>query len=205
MLCIVDYGAGNLGSVVRACEAVGGTPRVSSQPGELASATRIIFPGVGAAPSALRTLAHTGLDKALLSAFQNRIPILGICIGAQLILESSAEGNVKCLELVPGHVERFSSTDPSIKVPHIGWNNIRITRPHPLLEGIQDGDEFYFVHSYYPRPTAPDNVAAVSEHGERFCCAISHQNLFATQFHPEKSGELGLKIIRKFLTWDGTC
>jgi len=201
VIAIVDYDAGNLRSVKRACDAVGIESVITSAPAELARAERIIFPGVGAAPHAMEVLRATGLDRALKSAYAAGTPILGICLGTQIVLERSEEGDVETLGLIPGATVRFRLKDPSLKIPHMGWNGVRAVRPHPLLEGVEDGDEFYFVHSYYPSPANGEDVAAVTEHGVRFCCALGRKNLFATQFHPEKSGRFGLRMLERFGSW----
>jgi glutamine amidotransferase len=204
MIAIIDYGAGNIRSVQRACAEVGITAVITSDPAPVAGAEKIIFPGVGAAPSAMKYLKKTGLDDAIKNAFQAGVPILGICLGAQVILESSEEGNQKCLGLVPGKTVRFQLEDKTLKIPHMGWNEVRIVQPHPLLEGIRPGDEFYFVHSFYPRPADEINVYAVADHGADFCAALGSRNVFATQFHPEKSGRLGLEMLARFAKWDGS-
>jgi glutamine amidotransferase len=203
MITIVDYNAGNIRSVLRACAEVGADAFITSDPAKVAAAGKIIFPGIGAAPSAMEYLEKTGLDAALKNAFAAGVPILGICIGAQIVLESSEEGDRPCLGLVPGRTVRFQLDDRRLKIPHMGWNEVRVARPHPLLEGIKKGDEFYFVHSYYPRPAEGKNVYAVSSHGIDFCCALGSGNLFATQFHPEKSGRLGLELLERFMKWGG--
>lgn len=204
MITIIDYGAGNIRSVQRACAEVGLQAVISSEPQIIAKADKIIFPGVGAAPSAMAYLEKLGLDTAIIKAFKASVPILGICIGAQIALDSSEEGPQKCLGLLPGKTVRFKLKDKLLKIPHIGWNDIKIVRPHPLLDGIKPGDEFYFVHSYYPRPANEKNVYAVADYGGDFCCALGQRNLFATQFHPEKSGRLGLELLARFATWDGS-
>jgi glutamine amidotransferase len=202
MITIIDYNAGNIRSVLRACREVGADAATTSDPSAVVKAERIIFPGVGAAPSAMAYLKETGLDAALTSAFKAGIPILGICIGAQIILESSEEGNQKCLVLVPGKTVRFRLRDKRLKIPHMGWNEVKVVQPHPLLEGIRAGDEFYFVHSYYPQPADAKNIYAVADYGGDFCAALGYKNIFATQFHPEKSGRLGLKILERFTRWN---
>jgi glutamine amidotransferase len=204
MITIIDYGAGNIRSVLRACTEVGAPAMITSDPADVAKAGKIIFPGVGAAPSAMRYLKKLGLDKAIINAFKAGIPILGICLGAQIVLDSSEEGNQQCLGLVAGKTVRFSIKDKVLKIPHMGWNEIKITRPHPLLEGIKPGDEFYFVHSFYPQPADEKNVYAVANHGGAFCAALGSRNLFATQFHPEKSGRLGLELLARFARWGGS-
>jgi glutamine amidotransferase len=205
MITIVDYNAGNLRSVKRACDAVGIESVFCKDPDVLVRAERIIFPGVGAAKSAMDTLVERGLDGALREAFSRGIPLLGICIGAQIVLDESEEGDVPCVGLMPGKTIRFRLGDPRLKVPHIGWNEVRVEQPHPLLVGIEPGDEFYFVHSYFPSPQDSARVYATADYGGPFCCALGKDNLFATQFHPEKSGELGLALLRRFSTWDGSC
>ena len=203
MIAIVDYDAGNLRSVKRACDAVGIGSVVTRDPEVVLRAERVIFPGVGAAPHAMQILRAGGLDEALKAAYANGTPILGICLGTQIILDRSEEGDVETLGLIPGVTVRFRLEDRSLKIPHMGWNAVRVVRPHPLLEGVEEGDEFYFVHSYYPAPADPKDVLAVTDYGKPFCCALGRKNLFATQFHPEKSGRFGLRILERFAGWDG--
>lgn len=204
MITIVDYNAGNLRSVKRACDAVGIESELASDPGAVARADKIIFPGVGAARSAMHTLCSSGLDAALREAYARGAPILGICLGSQIVLERSEEGNVECLGLLPGVTRRFVLDDPALKIPHMGWNAVHVERPHPLLEGFAPGDETYFVHSFYPSPANADLVYATSDHGGAFCCALGRGNLFATQFHPEKSGRIGLDLLARFARWEGS-
>jgi glutamine amidotransferase len=203
MITIIDYNAGNIRSVLRACAEVGAEAVTTSDPKLVAKAAKIIFPGVGAAPSAMEYLKKTGLDTALKNAFKSGVPILGICLGAQIILESSEEGPQKCLGLVSGKTIRFKLKDKSLKIPHMGWNEVKIVKPHPLLDGIKPGDEFYFVHSFYPNPSGKQNIYAVADYGGDFCVALGYKNLFATQFHPEKSGRLGLELLERFTRWEG--
>ena len=204
MIAIVDYGAGNLRSVQRACSAVKLECELTGDPDAVARADRIIFPGVGAAASAMETLSRTGLDQALCQAFHSGVPIFGICLGAQIGLDRSEEGDTRCLGLIPGTTRRLRPKDASLKIPHMGWNEVRVERPHPLLEGVQAGDEFYFVHCFFPDPDDEQSTLATSDHGTRFCCALGWNNLFATQFHPEKSGRLGLEMLGRFASWEGT-
>ena len=204
MITIVDYDAGNIKSVQRACQEAGAPSQLSKSPVDITNAERIIFPGVGAAKSAMDSLTASGLDQALRTAFEKGIPILGICIGAQIVLERSEEGNQACLGLVPGATVRFQLTHPALKVPHMGWNDVEVLKPHPLLQGIESGDKFYFVHSYYPNPADPEHIYAVAHYEKPFCCALGYKNLFATQFHPEKSGRFGLRILEHFVNWDGS-
>jgi glutamine amidotransferase len=203
MITIIDYNAGNIRSVLRACAEIGAKAAITSDPKAVAKAAKIIFPGVGAAPSAMAYLQQMGLDVALKNAFKSGIPVLGICLGAQIALASSEEGPQKCLGLLPGKTVRFKLKDKTLKIPHMGWNEVKIIKPHPLLEGIKPSDEFYFVHSYYPQPTQKGNIYAVADYGGDFCCALGYKNLFATQFHPEKSGRLGLELLGRFIRWEG--
>jgi glutamine amidotransferase len=203
MITIIDYNAGNIRSVLRACAEIGADARITRDPGDVAKAEKVIFPGVGAAPSAMQYLAQTGLDTAIKDAFKAGVPVLGICLGAQIVLEKSEEGDTPCLGLVPGSTVRFRIQDKRLKIPHMGWNEVKVVRQHPLLEGIKPGDEFYFVHSYYPQPRDDKDIYAVAEYGGDFCCALGYRNLFATQFHPEKSGRLGLEMLARFARWDG--
>ncbi len=205
MIAIVDYGAGNLGSVKRACEAVGAAAEVVSDPAALAHADRIIFPGVGRADVAMTSLANSGCWQALAAAMSLGTPILAICLGAQLLLDRSHEGDALAIGYIDGETVRFNSDDPMLPVPHVGWNEVRVTQAHPLLAGLCYGDRLYFSHSYYPAPTDPREVYAVTHYGTEFCSALGRKSVFATQFHPEKSGPRGLDIIRRFSQWDGTC
>lgn len=203
-LTIVDYNGGNLRSVKRACHAVGIESDFTQDPEVVRRAERLIFPGVGNAQTAMETLNQLGLGEALREALARGTPVLGICVGAQLILESSEESAIPCLGLLPGKTKRFSLADPTLKIPHIGWNEVRATRSHPLLASLQPGDEFYFVHSFFPLPANESDVYAVADYGGEFCCALGRDNLFATQFHPEKSGRLGLALLERFSRWDGS-
>ena len=205
MITIVDYNAGNLRSVKRACDAVGIESVFTQDAQRVASAERIIFPGVGHAHSCMDTLQKTGLAQAVRDAFSRGTPILGICVGAQLLLDGSDEGDTPGLGLMSGQTRHFVLDDPRLKIPHMGWNSVEVTKPRPLLEGLQPDDEFYFVHSYYPDPADHSHVYAHSDHGGAFCCALGRDNLFATQFHPEKSGRLGLAMLDRFARWDGLC
>jgi glutamine amidotransferase len=200
---ILDYDAGNLGSVKRACTEVGLKAEFSADPAAVAQAERIIFPGVGAAGSAMRSLAERGLDVALKQAIANGTPVLGICLGMQVSLEYSEENDTQTLGLIAGRVQRFQLNHPELKIPHMGWNEVRVQQPHPVLAGIEAGDEFYFVHGYYPKPTAPEHVLAVTDYEDDFACALGKDNYVGTQFHPEKSGRVGLRLFENFAKWDG--
>jgi glutamine amidotransferase len=208
MIAIVDYRAGNLTSVRRALDYLDVPCRIVATGEELSralagAASRVIFPGVGHARAAMETLRENQLDVALREAFQRGMPILGICLGAQIVLSHSEEGDTPCLDLLPGNCPRFRLEDRALKIPHMGWNEVVVTRPHPILEGVRAGDEFYFVHSYYPLPSDGAHVFATCEYGLAFPAAIGYRNLFATQFHPEKSGRLGLALLHNFCGWDG--
>jgi glutamine amidotransferase len=201
-LVIIDYQAGNLTSVVRSFKALGVEGRVTQNPAEVAAASRVVFPGVGAAGKAMATLKELGLDLALKESFRKGKPILGICLGAQIILESSEEYDTPCLGLLPGHTRALPHRS-GLKIPHMGWNQVRFLQPHPVFQGLPAEAEYYFVHSYYPDPAEKSMVLGVTEHGVEFPSALGWRNLVATQFHPEKSGRYGLKILENFLAWDG--
>jgi imidazole glycerol-phosphate synthase subunit HisH len=202
VIAIIDYKAGNLTSVVRSFKALGVDGTLTRDPVSVAQAARIVFPGVGAAGKAMATLRELGLDQALREAFARGVPILGICLGAQIILEGSEENHASCLGLLPGRT-RALPRQPGLKIPHMGWNQVRFLRPHPVFEGLPEAAEYYFVHSYYPAPATAAMVLGETEHGIAFPSAIGTRNLVATQFHPEKSGRFGLKILENFLAWDG--
>lgn len=201
-MVIIDYQAGNLTSVVRSFKALGVEGRVTQDPAQVAAASRVVFPGVGAAGKAMATLKELGLDRALQESFRKGIPILGICLGAQIILESSEENATPCLGLLPGQTRALPHRS-GLKIPHMGWNRVRFLRPHPVFQGLPEEAEYYFVHSYYPDPAEQAMVLGVTEHGVEFPSALGWRNLVATQFHPEKSGRYGLKILENFLAWDG--
>ena len=206
MIAIIDYKAGNLTSVERALRHIGAACTVTSDPALIHTADRIVFPGVGAAGAAMESIQQFGIDRALEDAFQAQKPILGICLGTQIIMEHSEENNTLCLNLVPGTVLSFdpnmSDADGNrLKIPHMGWNCVDIKKPHPLLNHITPQDTFYFVHGYYPAPTNSAYILATTQYGVEFTSALGFKNLVATQFHPEKSGEAGLMMLRNFLTW----
>jgi imidazole glycerol-phosphate synthase subunit HisH len=204
MITIVDYKAGNLTSVKRALDHLAIDAAISPDPNAIRHATRIIFPGVGHAATAMAVLRERGIDQALREAHASGTPILGICLGCQIVLGRSDEGDTECLGLVRGQCRKFAPKDPSFKIPHMGWNALTLQKPHPLLAGLCSGDELYFVHSYYPVPESPAAVYATTDHEIELAVAIGERNLFATQFHPEKSGRLGLDILRRFAAWDGS-
>ena len=163
MPVIVDYDAGNVRSVQRACEHVGMQAEITSDPDVVANADRLIFPGVGSAVSAVDTLRERGLDEAIVAFYKTGKPLLGICLGLQIVLQHTEEGNKDCLGLVEGACERFEFTDSAIKVPHIGWNELEIARGHPILESIDSGDEFYFVHSYFAKPLNDSEILGLAK------------------------------------------
>ena len=203
MTVIVDYDAGNLRSVQRACSEIGVDAEITSEPERIRQAERIIFPGVGHAGAAMRSIQIRGIDEALLAAFADGTPILGICIGLQISLDRSEEADVDTLGLIQGRVRRFKMQNEELKVPHMGWNDVQVVKPHPILKHVKKGDEFYFVHAYFPEPEHEDTVFARADYESSFCCALGLRNFFGTQFHPEKSGRVGLELIRNFISWDG--
>ncbi|MBQ74374.1 MAG: imidazole glycerol phosphate synthase subunit HisH [Gammaproteobacteria bacterium] len=204
MVQIVDYDAGNVRSVQRACKYVGIDAQITADPEILLKSDKVIFPGVGSAVSAVDTLQARGLDEALKEFYQSGKPLLGICLGLQITLEYTEEGSRDCLGLLEGACERFNFTDGSIKVPHIGWNEVEVVQSHPMLKNIRSGDEFYFVHSYFAKPSESGWIHGVTEYGDKqFASILARNNLFATQFHLEKSGELGLKLLAEFADWQG--
>ena len=207
MITIVDYKAGNLTSVRLAFEHLGVPARISDDPELVRTAERVVFPGVGAAAAAMDTLGRWDLVESLRIAAGRGVPFLGICLGTQIILDRSEEDDgVPCVGLIPGAVRRFQFDDPRVKVPHMGWNAVNRLRPHPVFDGIADGSEFYFVHSYFPDPADPADRLAMTEYGGvTFTSVLARRNIVATQFHPEKSGRIGLKLLENFSRWNGTC
>ncbi len=206
-IAVVDYGMGNLRSVSKAMEHVapGRTVAVTSDPGSVRAAARVVFPGQGAMPDCMRELEARGLREAVVEAARTK-PFLGICIGLQMLFERSEEGGVAGLALLPGEVVRFphfGAVGPRLKVPHMGWNEVQQTLAHPLWADIPDRSRFYFVHSYYPAPAQREIIAGYTLYPFPFACAIAWQNLFAVQFHPEKSQACGLRLLANFVAWDG--
>jgi imidazole glycerol-phosphate synthase subunit HisH len=196
MIAILDYGAGNLRSVAKALETVGTTPILTDDPAVVAQADGLVVPGQGSAVDAMRNLDRLGLAEPLKQYVASGRPFLGVCLGEQIIFESSEEGKgVTCLGLIPGTVKRLPGGQ---KVPQIGWNTVRFRNPHPLLEGVPNDSYFYFVHSFYVDPTDPADVVGETEYGVTFASIVARGNVFATQFHPEKSAGIGLRIYRNF-------
>lgn len=212
-VAVIDYGMGNLHSVAKALEHVATDTRVvvSGDPQTILSADRVVLPGVGAIRDCMAELRRLGMDEVVCEVAQNK-PLLGVCVGMQALLEFSAEnGGVDCLGLLPGRLDFFGDvfkhTPPSehLKVPHMGWNQVHQADPsHSMWQGIEQDSAFYFVHSYFlPGSQAAEVCAATTEYGQRFCSAVTQGNIFATQFHPEKSAAAGLCLYRNFLAWDG--
>lgn len=201
MLAILDYGAGNQTSVKRAFEHLGVPCEITADSEKLVEAAGIVFPGVGAAAQAMASLAASGLDRALIEAAAGKRPILGICLGCQIMLEASEEENTPTLGLFPGVCRKFDPAlldgGANIRIPHMGWNSVKKTQEDKIWEGIPDSAQFYFVHSYYPQP-ASDHVLGTTTYGEEFCSVYGSGNILAAQFHPEKSGRYGLRFLENF-------
>jgi len=200
-ISIVDYGMGNLRSVQKALQHVAPEAEVgiTSDPADIRAADRVVFPGQGAMPDCMRSLRESGLGEAVGEAARGK-PFLGLCIGQQMLFERSAEGDTPGLALIRGEVKGFVRT-PGLKIPHMGWNEVRQVRSHALWDGIADGAWFYFVHSFYACPAEARTSAGESDYGGRFTSALARDNIFATQFHPEKSAAHGLALYRNFLRW----
>ena len=214
-IAIVDYGMGNFHSVARALQAAAPDAdiQICRHASEIRNASRVVFPGQGAMPDCMRTLNESGLRQAVTEAARSK-PLLGVCVGEQMLFTESEEGPTHCLNLFPGQVKRFAgpqfasaqqhgdAAHELLKVPHMGWNQVYQTRAHALWDGIEDGTHFYFVHSYYAEPTNPDLTVGESDYGIRFTCAVAQDNIFAVQFHPEKSANAGLRLYRNFVDWN---
>jgi glutamine amidotransferase len=204
MIAIIDYGIGNLRSVHNAVSFISPKTKsiITSDPDMVARADKVIFPGQGAMPDCISQLDLRGLKESVIEAAKQK-PFLGICLGLQMLLEKSEEGSVNGFGLLPGIVKRFQpNKNERIKIPHMGWNKVDVLNPHPMWNKISSASRFYFVHSFYAEVKDKSLVMATSSHGEKFTCAIAKDNIFAVQFHPEKSSELGLQLLNNFITWD---
>ncbi|MFT3812390.1 MAG: imidazole glycerol phosphate synthase subunit HisH [Acidovorax sp.] len=210
-VAVVDYGMGNLRSVsqavMAAAQGTGWQVVVTARPDEVRAAQRIVLPGQGAMPDCMRELRESGLLEPVLEAAANK-PLFGVCVGMQMLLDHSEEGDVAGLGLIPGNVRRFQlegRTQPDgsrYKVPQMGWNGVFQSNAHPVWQGVPDGAYFYFVHSFYAEPANLAHVAGEADYGGRFAAAVARDNIFATQFHPEKSAAHGLALYRNFLHWN---
>lgn len=207
MIAIIDYNAGNITSVARALQNIGQDFVITDDTQKLDAASHVIFPGVGAAGEAMAYLRQKKLDVWLKTCFQSGKPLMGICLGTQIILDSSEENNSACIGLVAGSTKRFpddlASAGTALKIPHMGWNNLTLKRNHPVFAGIESAAEYYFVHSYYPAPSDEAAVLGITDYGISFCSVLAVKNLVAMQFHPEKSGRPGLQILKNFCAWRG--
>ena len=212
-IAIVDYGMGNLHSVLKSAQAAQQRAGVSADialtdnPDIVYQADKVIFPGQGAMPDCMAALQKSGLGEAVADGLQNK-PFFGICVGAQLLFDVSEEGNTAGLGWFSGSVKRFATglqdaQGDKLKVPHIGWNQVHQTRAHPLFAGVAQDARFYFVHSYYFAPSDTSIVLGSSDYPESFACVVGRDNVFATQFHTEKSHDAGLQLLQNFMLWDG--
>ncbi len=197
MIAVIDYGAGNLRSVINAVGKLGYSPEVTSRPGDVLNARAVILPGVGAAADTMTSLKTLGLAEPVHEFIAEGRPFLGVCIGLQILFNGTEEGGGhECLGIIPGSVRKLP---PGLKTPHMGWNQVKQRVAHPVFDNIPDGANFYFVHSYYAEPDDRSLVAGETEYGISLCSVIARDNLVATQFHPDKSGELGLRFYDNFL------
>jgi imidazole glycerol-phosphate synthase subunit HisH len=209
-VAVIDYGMGNLHSIAKALLHVGGTAQVwvTADEKKILQADRVVFPGVGAIRDCMQALRRLGLEQVIEEVAGTK-PLLGICLGLQALLDESEEGGgVACLGLFPGKVMRFAEplSDAGgaiLKIPHMGWNGVFQRTTHPLWNGISQGSRFYFVHSYYAEPAEEKDIAATSNYPQPFACALARDNIFAVQFHPEKSQSVGLRLLENFVAWDG--
>ncbi len=193
---IIDYDAGNIESIRNALKKIGCEPVTTNNPKDLFKAKAIIFPGQGSFPAAMKKLNKNGIDKTLIELINNKMPFMGICLGLQLMFAKSEEGECNGLNLFKGTVPKIPD---SVKVPHIGWNNVSFNKSHPIFNGIPDNSYFYFIHSYYVNPDNRDNIIAQTSYGVEFCSAFAYENYVGLQFHPERSGDYGLQIYQNFI------
>jgi imidazole glycerol-phosphate synthase subunit HisH len=211
-IAVIDYGMGNLRSVAKALHHVAPERSivVTADPAVIRAAAHVVLPGQSAMPDCIACLDASGLREVVVEAAHTR-PFLGICLGLQMLFDESEEGPTRCLGLLRGRVVRFReaalalSPDERLKVPHMGWSPVRQARAHPLWAGIPDDARFYFAHSYHPEPADPAVIAGTTDYPLPFTCAVARANIFATQFHPEKSQRAGLQLLANFVVWDGTC
>ena len=208
MIAILDYKAGNLTSVKRAVDHLGFPCLITNSHDEIRKADKVVFPGVGAAGKSMESLRELGLHELIRERFDAGVPILGICVGLQVLFDFSQENQTPCLGILPGEVRRFpdkicSQGGDVLKIPHMGWNAVRFKNDHPVFRNIPAGSEFYFVHSYYPQPANEQLSVGTTEYGMVFTSAVAFRNLVAVQFHPEKSGKPGLGILDNFCRWNG--
>ena len=202
-IAIIDYKAGNLRSVQKALEECGATAHITADAEDISAADGVVFPGQGACDASMLSIRERGLFEIIRHSIDSGKPFLGVCLGLQLLLESSEEGEEPCLAILKGSTKRLppEKTDQvGLKIPHMGWNSVSLSVQHPVFEGIPNDSYFYFVHSYYADPEDKDIVAGVTNYGIDFCSAVAWDNVAAVQFHPEKSGAVGLRLYRNFLT-----
>ena len=205
MITIIDYGMGNLRSVQKGFIKVGYPAEISGDPAKILAADGVVLPGVGAFGRCMENLDKYGLVETIKEFVNKDRPFLGICLGLQLLFDESEEfGPVRGLGIIPGKALRFPESN-GLKIPQMGWNVIEKVGDAPILRGVESGSFVYFVHSYYPSPDSPEDVYAVANYESDFCVALGRDNLFATQFHPEKSGHVGLDLLARFVAWDGKC
>jgi glutamine amidotransferase len=209
MIAIINYNAGNITSVARALQNIGHDFVITDEAKKLEAASHVIFPGVGAAGEAMAYLREKNLDVWLKNYIKTGKPLLGICLGTQIILDYSEENETDCIGLVDGSTKRFpdklTSEGQTLKIPHMGWNSVTFRRSHPVFQDISPDAEFYFVHSYYPAPSDDSAILGITDYGMKFCSVLAKENLVAMQFHPEKSGRPGLQILRNFCAWRGNA
>ena len=207
MIAIIDYKAGNITSVARALQNIGKDYLITDKCEELSAASHVIFPGVGAAGEAMSYLSQKKLDTWMREWIKEGNPLMGICLGTQIIFDYSEENDTKCIGLVKGSTKRFpdnmTNAGGTLKIPHMGWNSIDFRRGHPVFINLPKEAEFYFVHSYYPAPADDTAILGVTDYGITFCSVLAVNNLVAMQFHPEKSGRPGLQILQNFCNWRG--